>query len=140
MADENVPQPSYEVPPTPADYPPPPAPTDYQAQPNPVGYAPQPQYYAQPQPVRQGWGSAKKDKWVAFFLAWFLGVFGIHKFYLGYKTEGMTMLLVSLIGSLCFGIGPMVMAVVAYIEAVRYVILTQEDFEATYVNGSKGWF
>jgi len=105
-------------------------------------YAPQPQ----PQPQQKqsnrtaGIGSAQKDKWVAGLLALFLGVFGIHKFYLGYKTEGIIMLLVSLIVGICGGLGILIMLVFSYIEAVRYLILTQEDFERIYVTGSKGWF
>jgi TM2 domain-containing membrane protein YozV len=105
-------------------------------------YAPQGQQYAPQQTGRSGGiGSAHKDKWVATVLAFFLGMFGIHKFYLGYKNEGIIMLVVSLAGGLClFGLGFLVMTVIAYIEAVRYIILTQEDFERTYVYGSKGWF
>jgi TM2 domain-containing membrane protein YozV len=91
------------------------------------------------QAASQGWGSAEKDKWVAAALAFVLGSLGIHKFYLGYKSEGMVMLLVTLIGSLCFFIGPIVMAVISIIEAVKYVILTQEDFQATYVVGRRPW-
>jgi TM2 domain-containing membrane protein YozV len=93
----------------------------------------------QPSSAASGWGSAEKDKWVAAVLAFALGFLGIHKFYLGYKSEGMVMLLVSIIGSLCVGLGPLVMTIIALIEAVKYVILTQEDFQATYVVGRKAW-
>jgi TM2 domain-containing membrane protein YozV len=109
----------------------------YQQPPYNQQYGQQPGY--QPPLPKRGWGSEEKDKWVAAVLAFTLGVFGIHKFYLGYKNEGMIMLLVSLIGSLCLGLGPLVMLVIAYIEAVRYVILTQQDFQTTYVIGSKPW-
>ncbi len=88
----------------------------------------------------QGFGSLRKEKWPAVVLAFALGWLGIHKFYLGYKSEGLAMLLITIIGSLCFGIGMMVMAVFAIIEGVKYVSLTEEDFEATYVRGYKGWF
>ncbi|HBT95339.1 MAG TPA: hypothetical protein DEB24_04260 [Coriobacteriia bacterium] len=104
-------------------------------------YAPQPQYAQQGYQARSaGFGSPQKDKWVATLLALFppLGMFGIHKFYLGYKTEGLIMLLVAVLGT-CVAFGPLVMTVIAIIEGVRYVTLTQEDFEATYVRGSKGW-
>ncbi|MCL2151234.1 MAG: TM2 domain-containing protein [Coriobacteriia bacterium] len=130
-----TPQPSYEVPPNQGGYQQPPQQQPPQQQP------PQPNYGFAPQvmPSRQSWGSARKDKWVAFVLAWFLGTFGIHKFYLGYRQEGMIMLLVSLIGGVCFGLGTVAMAVIATIEAVRYVMLSQEDFESTYVYGTKPW-
>jgi TM2 domain-containing membrane protein YozV len=102
----------------------------------------QQQYQQAPaQPINTGWGSVQKDKWVAAVLAFVLGTIGIHKFYLGYKQEGMVMLLVSIIGAICtLGLGTAVMGVIGLIEAVKYVILTQEDFEATYVVGRKGWF
>jgi len=114
-----------------------PPPPTYQVPPQ------QQQYYTQPQAsgkVRSpGIGSAKKEKWPAAALAFVLGFIGIHKFYLGYKTEGLIMLLVALIGGACFGIGMMVMMVIAIIEAVKYVTLTTEEFDATYVKGYKGW-
>ena len=102
-------------------------------------YAPQQPAQASQSKRTAGIGSASKDKWVAALLAFFLGIFGIHKFYLGYKTEGIIMLVVSLAGSLCFGLGLLVMVVISYIEAVRYVILTQEEFENAYVFADKGW-
>ena len=117
----------------------PPPPPTYQVPPQ--------QQYAQPQyqqPAGKtktaGFGSAKKEKWPAVVLAFMLGAIGIHKFYLGYKQEGMIMLLVSIIGAVCTaGIGTMVMLVIGYIEAAKYVTLTEEEFEATYVRGYKGW-
>ena len=100
-------------------------------------YAPQPQ--PQPKVRTQGIGSAKKQKWPAVILAFTVGWLGIHKFYLGYKSEGLVMLLVALIGSICFGLGLTAMLVIGYIEAVKYVTLTEEDFEATYISNYKGW-
>jgi TM2 domain-containing membrane protein YozV len=109
----------------------------YQQQP----YQQQQYQQAAPQSVNAGWGSAKKDKWVAAVLAFLLGSLGIHKFYLGYKQEGMVMLLVTVIGAICtLGLGSLVMYIIGLIEAVKYVILSQEDFEAQYVVGRKGWF
>jgi len=105
-------------------------------------YAPQPQYAQVPPAAKTrtiGLGSAKKEKWPAVALAFVLGTFGIHKFYLGYKTEGLIMLLTAIIGSCVVGLGPVVMLVISLIEAVKYVTLTEEDFEETYVRGYKGW-
>ena len=124
------------------------APTDFGQQP--VDYGQQYQqpyqtYQQQPQqaPVSNrtaGIGSPQKDKWVAAILAFLLGTFGIHKFYLGYKTEGTIMLVVTVVGAICtLGLGSLVMMVISYIEAVRYIILTQEDFERTYMMSNKGW-
>jgi len=137
MTNGNTPpnqQPSYEVPPQPG----------YQQQGNQQqGYQQQGYAYQQPpvMPTRQGWGSVKKDKWVAALLAWLLGALGIHKFYLGYKNEGLIMLAGSIIGAICtFGLATLVFAIIAVVEAVKYVILTQEDFERIYVYGNKPWF
>jgi TM2 domain-containing membrane protein YozV len=106
-----------------------------------AAYAPQPEQHNAAQSVRtQGIGSAHKDKWAAAVLAFVLGFLGIHKFYLGYKNEGIIMLVVCIVGTPCFGLGPLVMMIVALIEAVKYITLTQQDFEYTYVIGSKGWF
>ena len=103
-------------------------------------YAPQQaQPQAAPSKRTAGIGSSHKDKWVAAILAFCLGTIGIHKFYLGYKTEGIIMIVVSVVGGLCFGVGLLVMAVISIIEAVRYVILTQEEFESTYVYADKAW-
>lgn len=126
-----------------------------QAPPPPGGTVPPPPTYQQAPPQQQaytydqaqngktrsqGFGSVRKEKWPAVVLAFVLGPLGIHKFYLGYKTEGLAMLLISIIGSLCAGLGPLVMCIFALIEAAKYVSLTEEDFQSTYVIGYKGWF
>lgn len=51
--------------------------------------------------VASGLGMHAKNKWVAFFLCLFLGVFGIHKFYEGKAGMGILYLFT---GGLC-GIG-----------------------------------
>jgi len=111
--------------------------------PPPTYQIPPQQQYAQVPPSGKmrspGLGSAKKEKWPAVALAIVLGTLGIHKFYLGYKTEGLIMLLTAIIGSCVVGLGPVVMLVISLIEAVKYVTLTEEDFEETYVRGYKGW-
>ncbi len=78
-----------------------------------------------------------KDKIAAGILGILLGALGIHKFYLGYKKEGLIMLLVSL---LTFGIGACVMEVIGIIEGVIYLTKSDEEFQATYVDSYKGWF
>jgi len=76
-------------------------------------------------------------KIVAGILALLLGGFGIHKFYLGYNTPGIIMLLVTL---LTCGIGGAVMAVIGIAEGIIYLTKTDEEFVATYINGKKEWF
>jgi len=73
-------------------------------------------------------------KMAAGLLAIFLGALGLHKFYLGYTTAGIIMLIVSL-----FSCGT-IMGVIGIIEGVIYLTRTDEQFVATYVNGKKEWF
>lgn len=69
-----------------------------------------------------------------------LGALGIHKFILGYTKEGVIMLIVSIVGSLLLGLGPLIMSVIGLIEGIIYLTKTDEQFVATYVAGKKGWF
>lgn len=69
-----------------------------------------------------------------------LGGLGIHKFILGYKKEGIIMLLVWFLGFILFGLGPVVMGIIGLIEGIIYLTKSDEDFVATYINGKKGWF
>jgi TM2 domain-containing membrane protein YozV len=78
-----------------------------------------------------------EKKIVAGILAILLGGLGIHKFYLGYNTPGIIMLLVTV---LTCGFGGAVMAIVGLIEGIIYLTKTDEEFVATYVTGKKEWF
>ena len=78
-----------------------------------------------------------KSKVAAGLFALFLGSLGVHKFYLGYTTQGLIMLLVSL---LTLGIGAAIMAVIALIEGILYLTKSDAEFDAVYVQGRKGWF
>lgn len=70
-----------------------------------------------------------------------LGSLGIHKFYLGYTTPGLIMLLVSVIGGiLSIGIATAVMGVIGLVEGIIYLTNTNEQFNATYVQNEKPWF
>ncbi len=77
-------------------------------------------------------GSEKKI--AAGLLAIFLGALGIHKFYLGYTTAGIIMLVVSLLSC------GTIMGVIGLIEGIIYLTRTDEQFVATYINGKKEWF
>ena len=78
-----------------------------------------------------------KSRTVAGLLAIFLGYLGIHKFYLGYTTEGVIMLLVSLLSG---GILGLIVWVVAVIEGITYLTRSDAEFESTYLVVKKGWF
>lgn len=84
--------------------------------------------------------SGEKSKIAAGLLAILLGTLGVHKFYLGYTKEGLIMLLITVLGSILFGLGAIVMAVIAFIEGIIYLTKTDEQFEVIYVQGEKGWF
>ena len=84
---------------------------------------------------------APKDKVTAGLLALFLGGLGIHKFYLGYTTEGIIILLVQLLlGPLTFGLIYFITGPILLIEAIIYFTKSDEDFYRTYVLGHRGWF
>jgi TM2 domain-containing membrane protein YozV len=66
-----------------------------------------------------------------------LGCLGIHKFILGYKTEGLIMLLISVLSC---GILSVVSSIIGLIEGIIYLTKSDEDFVNTYVTNKKGWF
>jgi TM2 domain-containing membrane protein YozV len=66
-----------------------------------------------------------------------LGALGIHKFVLGYTTEGLIMLLVSI---LTCGFGGVVMSIIGLIEGITYLTKTDDEFVRTYIRAKKGWF
>ena len=84
-------------------------------------------------------GIGGKNRIVAGVLGVLLGCLGIHKFYLGYTKQGLIMLLVTLITSWTW-IGPGVMAIIGLIEGVLYLVKSDVDFYATYVQNKKKWF
>lgn len=83
----------------------------------------------------QAMGANKKM--VAGILAILLGSLGIHKFILGYTTEGVIMLLVSVLSC---GILAVVPSVIGIIEGIMYLTKSDEEFVRTYIQSKKGWF
>ena len=67
-----------------------------------------------------------------------VGSLGIHKFILGYNTAGITMLLVSILG-MCF-FGGAVMHIIALVEGVTYLSMSESDFQRIHGNRTKPWF
>lgn len=66
--------------------------------------------------------SAPKSKIVAGLLGIFLGYLGIHNFYLGYKEKAIGQLLLTLVGWIACGIGPLAASIWGLIEGI--LILT----------------
>ena len=86
-------------------------------------------------------------KVLAGILGILLGGLGIHKFILGYSTEGGIMLAVTLVGSLLslctFGLSllvPLAMGIIGLVEGIIYLTKSDEEFVATYITNKKGWF
>ncbi|NWA26921.1 TM2 domain-containing protein [Pseudomonas gingeri] len=84
--------------------------------------------------------SGNSKKIPAALLAFFFGCFGVHKFYLGYKSQGVIMLLIFLFGWLLAGIPSIIISIIAFVEFIIYLIKSEDDFEQTYVVGQRGWF
>ena len=82
-------------------------------------------------------GAGSDKKLAAGLTALLLSGLGVHKFILGYNTEGLIMLLVTV---LTCGIGWLVMGPISIIEGIIYLTKTDEEFVATYVDSYKGWF
>ena len=78
-----------------------------------------------------------KSKVIAGLLGIFLGEFGIHKFYLGYTTEGIIMLLVTLLSG---GLLALLVWGAAVLEGIIYLTKSDDEFHTTYVVNKKGWF
>ena len=78
----------------------------------------------------------KNKKLIAGILGILIGALGIHKFYLGYTKEGVIMLLVTL---LTCGFGGIIMGPLGLIEGIMYLVKSDDEFEATYITGKKGW-
>jgi TM2 domain-containing membrane protein YozV len=99
---------------------------------------------------RSNAGSGEKSRIVAALLAFFLGFWGIHKFYLGKNSAGLWMLLPVVLGSvillipflgvLVYGAIFAVIRIISLIEFVIYLLKSDEEFEETYVSGDKAWF
>lgn len=72
--------------------------------------------------------------------ALFLGWLGVHKFMMGKIRAGLITLGITFLGSLLPIPGGVVMFVVGVIESRRYRRLSDQEFEAEYLLGSREWF
>ena len=67
--------------------------------------------------------SKRKSRLAAALLAFFLGGFGVHKFYLGRVGQGILYLLF---------FWTFIPAIVAFVEMIIYLTMTDEAFAAKY--------
>lgn len=84
--------------------------------------------------------AASTKKIAAALLAFFLGAFGAHKFYLGYTKQGVIMLVVFLLGFILLGLPSIVIGVIAFVEFVIYLTKSDDEFDRIYVQGVRPWF
>lgn len=87
----------------------------------------------QPQPVQPPYRPDNK-KVACGILAILLGPLGVHKFVLGYTTEGILMIVFSI-----FTCG-IASSLIGLIEGIIYLTKTDEEFYQTYQVNKKGWF
>ncbi|NJN29828.1 MAG: TM2 domain-containing protein [Synechococcales cyanobacterium RM1_1_8] len=81
--------------------------------------------------------SGDNKKVVAGICGILLGALGVHKFILGYNTEGLIMLLVTV---LTCGFGGAIISIIGLVEGIIYLTKSDEEFMATYQTGTKKWF
>jgi TM2 domain-containing membrane protein YozV len=80
------------------------------------------------------WKALGADKKiVAGICAILVGWLGVHKFVLGYTTEGIIQLC---IGIVTCGLS----SILSIIEGIIYLTKSDEEFVRTYVQNKKGWF
>ena len=80
------------------------------------------------------WKAMGADKKVtAGICAILLGWLGVHKFILGYSTEGIIQLV---LGLLTCGLTN----IIGIVEGIIYLTKSDEEFVRTYIQGKKGWF
>ena len=74
---------------------------------------------------------------VAGILGILLGAFGVHKFILGYTTQGIIVLAITLVTC---GFGGAVTSIIGLIEGIIYLTKSDEEFVYTYQDNQKVWF
>ncbi|MBR8837293.1 MAG: NINE protein [Stigonema ocellatum SAG 48.90 = DSM 106950] len=69
------------------------------------------------------------------------GCFGIHKFILGYPSEGLIMLVATLVGGyFTYGFTLLIMQLVGLMEGMIYLRKSHDEFVNTYFVNKQGWF
>ncbi|QDZ06963.1 TM2 domain-containing protein [Sphingomonas panacisoli] len=68
-----------------------------------------------------------RNKLTAALLAFFVGVFGVHRFYLGRTGTGIMMLVLT-----CTLVGAFVSALWAFVDFIRFLVMSDAEFAARY--------
>ena len=95
------------------------------------GYQQVQQSYGSGPPAQQIPGAEKKL--VAGLCGILLGGFGVHKFILGYTTEGIIQIVLTFITC---GMA----SIIGLVEGILYLTKSDEEFVRTYIQNKKGWF
>ena len=86
-----------------------------------------------------------QKKIISGVLAILLGVFGAHKFYLGYTKEGTTLLVITVVIYIIGLFFPLVsllnfvVGLFTFIEGIVYLTKSNENFYNTYILHKKAW-
>lgn len=96
-----------------------------------VGY--QPMQSVNPGQMTDWRAMGADKKLVAGLCGILLGGFGVHKFILGYTTEGIIQIVITLVTC---GIG----SIVGLIEGIIYLTKSDEEFVRTYIQNKRAWF
>ncbi len=92
------------------------------------------------QPVYSDKPPGAEKKLLAGILGIVLGGLGVHKFILGYTTEGIIMAVSYVVGFFLCGIPSIVMMIIGIVEGIIYLTKSDEEFSQTYILNKKGWF
>lgn len=84
--------------------------------------------------------SGENKKLLIGILSIVLGWLGVHKFILGYNTEGVILLVLGLLGFFTCGFTSAISGMIGLIEGIIYLTKTDEEFYNTYQVGKKPWF
>ena len=84
--------------------------------------------------------SGENKKILIGILSIVLGWLGVHKFILGYNTEGVILLVLGLLGFFTCGLTSSISGIIGLIEGIIYLTKTDEEFYNTYQVGKKPWF
>lgn len=68
-----------------------------------------------------------RNKYVAALLAFFLGVLGVHRFYLGRNGSGLAMLILTITV-----VGTLVSVPWSMVDALRYLVMSDREFDHRY--------
>jgi TM2 domain-containing membrane protein YozV len=107
--------------------------TNCQAPITPVSSGYQPMQSVNPGAMTDWKALGADKKIVAGILGILVGGLGVHKFVLGYTTEGIIQIAITLVTC---GVG----SLIGLIEGIIYLTKTDEDFVRTYIQSKKGWF